>query len=184
MKKINPKPLDIEETLLDDLLKKRKDNSEILERKIETPLKRKVFFVFAILGIFFLLFLLGLTFKLQVLDYENYKNLSEKNKFMNLRIESARGIVYDRNMQQLVSNEVKFEPWVNEFGISAEEKEEILEKVAKIVNLDIETFLKDNNADKELFKELEFLDEYILELECEKELTITLAENERTNKNN
>ena len=49
---------------------------------------------------------------------------------------------------------------------------------------DIETFLKDNNANKELFKELEFLDEYILELECEKELTITLAENERTNKNN
>jgi len=44
---------------------------------------------------------------------------------------------------------------------------------------DIETFLKDNKAEKELIKELEFLDEYILDLECEIELNKTLAEEER-----
>jgi len=45
---------------------------------------------------------------------------------------------------------------------------------------DIKTFLKDKKADKELIKELEFLDEYILDLQCELELQQTLSLQEIT----
>ena len=45
---------------------------------------------------------------------------------------------------------------------------------------DLHTFLIDKKADKELIKELEFLDEYILDLHCEIELTKTLSITELT----
>lgn len=45
---------------------------------------------------------------------------------------------------------------------------------------DIKSFLLEKKADKELVKEVEFLEEHILNLECNIELNTTLAEEEKT----
>ena len=111
VKKINSNPLEIEEIFLDDFLKKRKDNPEVMARKIEFPLKKKTFLFFLIFNFFVLIFILAYAFNLQILNYQKYDELSLKNKFLNLKIKSERGIIYDRNMKQLVVNEVSFSLW-------------------------------------------------------------------------
>jgi len=44
---------------------------------------------------------------------------------------------------------------------------------------DIREFLKDNKAEKDLMVALDFLENYMLDLECNIELNVNLAEEER-----
>lgn len=127
-KKINSKPLEIEEIFLDDLLKKREGDFELKERKIESPLEKKIFFIFSFLGALALFFLLVLTFNLQIIRGKDYKDLALANKYLNLKISAERGIIYDRFLNKLVSNEAKFELWFdNKEPISEKSVKSILE---------------------------------------------------------
>ena len=103
--------IDIEHIFLDKLRQKRVDGPDI---KIEVPLKRAsflffLFLVVAVLGVF-----LALVFKMQINQNEHYEALAQENKFVIARFNSERGVIYDRNMQQLVWNEVGFDLWENQ----------------------------------------------------------------------
>jgi len=88
--------VDFEEILLDE---KHRDSGKIDNyfdsRKIKNL--RKIFFA-VILGLFVQLFYL------QFIQGDYYSSISEKNYMRTTAVKSARGIIYDRNMKQIVFN--------------------------------------------------------------------------------
>ena len=97
------------EILLDSLAKKREEEFGFSEKKIEVPILRKIIqgiFIFCLLIISFLLLK---TFQLQVVQGEEFIKLAEKNKFIVHQIQAERGVIYDRNMEQLVFNRSTFD---------------------------------------------------------------------------
>jgi len=98
-----------QETLLDDLAKKREEEFGISEKKFETPLSKWIFQGFLILSFlsFFILFFRAL--QLQILEREKYLALANENKFVIYQIKAERGVIYDRNGIQLVFNRPSFD---------------------------------------------------------------------------
>jgi len=91
--------IDPEEIFLDASLQKREETL-ILEK----PLKRKF-----ILGVFFVFLLIAFfslyqTFKYQIINHQNLSFAAQKNKFLSVSISAQRGVIYDRNLKQLVFN--------------------------------------------------------------------------------
>lgn len=130
--------LEVEEIFLDDLLKKREAETEISERKLELPLKKRAFFLFFLFGAFLLILILAFSFNLQVREHQKYTTLAMRNKFINLSIKAQRGVIYDRNMTQLVFNEVRFDLLAkkSEFLQFPQRGEEVLKEVAEILGED------------------------------------------------
>lgn len=92
------------EILLDSLAEKKEKETGFSEKKLEVPLLKKilqVFFIFCFLITFFLFFR---TFQLQVVEGKDFIKLSEKNKFIVRQTQAERGVIYDRNLEQLVFN--------------------------------------------------------------------------------
>jgi len=97
------------EILLDSLAEKKEKQLGLSEKKFEVPLLKKiiqVFFVFCFLAISFLLFK---TFQLQVVEGKDFVQLAERNKFIIHQIQAERGVIYDRDMEQLVFNKSTFD---------------------------------------------------------------------------
>ena len=138
-KKVNSnQELEFEEIFLDDLLKKQEKEDEVSERKIELPLRKKAFFIFFLLGVFLLISFLIFSSNLQFREHQKYQVLALKNKFITLSIRAERGVIYDRNMQQLVFNEVRFDLFAKESELpqNQQEREEVLKEVAEILGED------------------------------------------------
>ena len=90
---------------LDALAKKKDKHYE----KIETSLSDKNFrLLSSVFGLVFLL-LLSASFYYQVVQGSYYSEKADKNKFVFKEIEAQRGIIYDRNLKQLVSNAQSFD---------------------------------------------------------------------------
>lgn len=97
------------EILLDSLAEKEEKQLGLSEKKFEVPLLKKIiqgFFVFCFLIISFLLFK---TFQLQVVEGKDFVQLAERNKFIIHQIQAERGVIYDKNMEQLVFNKSTFD---------------------------------------------------------------------------
>jgi len=97
------------EILLDSLAEKKEKQLGLSEKRFEVPLLRVIiqgFFVFCFLIISFLLFK---TFQLQVVEGKDFVQLAERNKFIIHQIQAERGVIYDRNMEQLVFNKSTFD---------------------------------------------------------------------------
>ncbi len=140
-KKVNSnRELEFEEIFLDDLLKKQEKEDEVSERKIELPLRKKAFFIFFLLGVFLLISFLVFSSNLQFREHQKYQALALKNKFITLSIRAERGVIYDRNMQQLVFNEVRFDLFAEKSELSQNQsaREEVLREVAEILGEDLQ----------------------------------------------
>ena len=96
------------EILLDSMAKKREEEFGFSEKKLEIPILRKIIQGMFIFCFLLICFLLSKTFQLQVVQGEEFVKLSEKNKFIIHQIQAERGVIYDRNMEQLVSNKSTF----------------------------------------------------------------------------
>src|SRR4030042_6911889 len=114
------------EVLLDSLAKKKEKELGISEKKFEVPLLKKIlqgFFVFCILLI------LGLflkTIQLQVFEKEKYLALAENNKFIIHKIQAERGVIYDKDLKQLVFNKPSFDLICEKNNLPADEKEKTI----------------------------------------------------------
>ena len=96
------------EILLDSLAKKKEEELGFSEEKLEIPVLKKIIqgtFIFCFLII---LFIFGKTFQLQVVQGEDFLLLAERNKFIIRQIQAERGVIYDKNMEQLVFNRSTF----------------------------------------------------------------------------
>ncbi|MDO8436428.1 MAG: penicillin-binding protein 2 [bacterium] len=138
------------EVLLDSLYQKREKESGFSGRKLEVPLLQKVlrgFFIFCFL-IISALFIK--TFQLQIIDGKKYLALAGDNKFITQQLQAERGVIYDRNLEQLVFNQPSFDLLlnVNLLPKSEDAKTNVLKEVAAALKKDVkdlEQKIKDEN---------------------------------------
>ena len=97
--------IDTEEIFLDALAHKKDKGAY----SMEMALSQRIFQITLTLILFAIIFLLAYSFYLQVFLYNDYTTKSEKNKYISIEIEAQRGIIYDRDMNQLAFNSQKFE---------------------------------------------------------------------------
>lgn len=157
------------EVLLDKLAKKKEEELGISEKKLETPISLRVFklfFLFSFL-IFFILFFRAL--QLNIVEGENWKKLSQENKFIINKIKAERGVIYDRNLNQLVFNRLSFDLICNKNRLPSQndEREKILNEVSQILKIKLEEIKKIIFENPEsivsVFKNLDFQTLIILE---------------------
>ena len=132
--------IEMEEIFLDSFLEKQKENLEIFDKRLEIPLTKRILYLF-LLSSFVLIGVLWIScFRLQITKGEDYKILSEKNKFAVLKIQASRGVIYDRNLEQLVWNQSSFDLILDESHLpeEASKRREIIEEVSKIIGSDIQ----------------------------------------------
>lgn len=107
-RKVNQDHNDLEpqQVFMDKMAAKRE---KLSEKKFEVPVKkRKLWLLFAFFLIVMLLFL-GKTFDYQVLEHDKYLALAEDNKDISYLVKANRGVMYDRDGNQLLSNEGSFD---------------------------------------------------------------------------
>ncbi|TFG35628.1 MAG: hypothetical protein E4H47_01040 [Parcubacteria group bacterium] len=137
--------------LLDSLAKKKEEEWGISEKKIEVPLYRKIlqgFFIFCFL-VLFVLFVR--TFQIQVFEGDKFIAIAQENKFIIRQIQAERGVIYDRNLFQLVSNKPSFDLVANvkELPEIESEKEKTLRDISQIIQRDYEEIKKEIEESKE-----------------------------------
>ncbi|HOK00584.1 MAG TPA: penicillin-binding protein 2 [Candidatus Pacearchaeota archaeon] len=137
IKKLTKEYIEPNEIFLDSLAKKKEEELNISEKKIEVPLSYKLlksFFAFS----FFLLFVLFLrTIQFQVFENKELLAKSNRNKFVSNSLESYRGVIYDSKGKQLVFNKLSFDLIVDKKKLFETEKEknDTLKMLSEIFNL-------------------------------------------------
>lgn len=105
--------------------------------QVEVSIKKRNVFVFSII-IFLLLSLLGgRSLYLQIFQRSHFTSIVESNESRKVRIESPRGIIFDRNGKQLVFNEPYFDLVVIPAFLpnSSSERSRIISKLSSILNI-------------------------------------------------
>ena len=103
------KEIEPQEIFLDRLSQKKAVEMGISEKKLETPLSQRIVWGFWVLFLIIIFALLGKTFHLQFVRGEELSILAEKNKFIIGPIQAERGVIYDKNLKQLVFNKASFD---------------------------------------------------------------------------
>lgn len=138
IKTIFKETIEPEEILLDAI-----KPLDLEEQRIEVPIKQKIFRVFSgiILAVF--LVLIGWAAYMQLIQGDAFRALAEKNRTRSLPIFASRGIIYDRNLKQLVFNAPSFNLVVSlpDLPRDAAARRETVAKAAEILGLTQEAVL-------------------------------------------
>ena len=136
MRKYKKSTIEVENVFLDGLVKKHSNDFELKDKKIESPIKIRIFQLILIAGIFTFFFLLAYSFKESILEHKKYDQLWLANRFINQKIKSERGIIYSRGMVPLVKNIDSFSLYFNPSAFSENdraEEEKIIKEVSEII---------------------------------------------------
>ncbi|MBU3964601.1 hypothetical protein KJ562_02705 [Patescibacteria group bacterium] len=135
--KIKSSGLEIEpEEVFWDALVQRKEQTPF-KKKLEVPIKSRslkilwlIFFVFAIV-------VFVKNFQFQIIQYDKFSILAQKNKFVVSKLEAQRGIIYDKNFEQLVYNRSSYDLFFDksELGAIEDSKQTIFTKIAWILKV-------------------------------------------------
>ncbi len=133
--KVKRPGLEIEpEEILWDALVQQKEHTSF-KKKLEVPIKSRslkiLWLIFIVLAI--IVFVRDLQF--QVVQHTKFSVLAQKNKFVVNKLEAQRGIIYDKNFEQLVYNRPSYNLVFNKAGSEGTEdsKQTIFSKVAWIL---------------------------------------------------
>ncbi|MFQ6049826.1 MAG: penicillin-binding protein 2 [Candidatus Paceibacterales bacterium] len=159
------KDIEPHEILLDKLAKKKEEELDISEKKFEVPLLKKVLQGFFWFSISLILILFLRTFQLQVIEGKNFLAQADENKYILHKIQAERGVIYDRNLKQLVFNRPSFDLVCekNNLPESEIERREIFKEVSQILKInfkDLEKKIKE--AEGPTISISENLDHYTL----------------------
>jgi penicillin-binding protein 2 len=96
--------IETHEVLLDSLAHRNEQEGGFSEKRLEVKIRERL--IYSIFGVFCViaLVLFSRTFYFQVVHGKQLYNLSQSNRGKISLIRPERGIIYDRNMQKLVSN--------------------------------------------------------------------------------
>ncbi|MFH1656203.1 MAG: penicillin-binding protein 2 [Candidatus Nealsonbacteria bacterium] len=143
------KNIEPQEIFLDNLAKKKEAEFNVSEKKMEVHLSKKTLKGLFFFAIFIILVLFVKTFQFQVLEYNKFAVLAEKNKFIIHSIQANRGVIYDINGEQLVFNKPSFNLILNkyEFSESKLEQEKILKEVSQIIGENLESIKEKINKE-------------------------------------
>jgi len=159
-KKINAKAfrsggeIETHEIFLDSFLQKKEKNLEISERKFEVPFSKKSLFNLYIFLLILILLFSARTFQLQIIHGKDFTIQAQENKLRYYQIKAIRGVIYDKNMKQLVFNQQSFDLICqkNELPIDESKLEKVLKNVSEIIEIDVENLKKEieENQDWEI----------------------------------
>lgn len=134
-KRIRSKQLEIEpeEIFWDAITRKKGD--DVFKKKIEVPLTQKTLKGLWLVFLFSLIFILVRVFQFQILNHQELAVLAQKNKFAITSLKAQRGVIYDRNLEQLVFNRHSFNLIAkkSDFPADENEKRQLFEKIAWIL---------------------------------------------------
>lgn len=153
------KDLEISEVFLDA---KRKEIFTQIEKDL--PKKPEKIFLFFIFLSF--LILAGRLFHLSVLSNLYFSERAIKNQYLLKEFQTERGVIFDRNLEQLVFNEIRFDLWLDREKLEDEEKLKEVEKFLGIEGLK-EKIKEDGRNEILLFQNLN--QKQVLQVEGNKE---------------
>jgi penicillin-binding protein 2 len=142
------------EIILDNLAKKKEAEMGISEKKFEVPLLKKILQAFFFFSCLIILALFVKTLQLQIIEGKAFSQMAEENKFIVYKIQAERGIIYDKDLNQLVFNQPSFDLICNIRDLPQEsaEREKVIEEVAEIAEKDPEDLRKEiEEADSSQF---------------------------------
>jgi len=153
------------EILLDKLANKREEELGIEGKKLEVPLSKNILIGLLIFILILTSFLFIRTFQLQVIEGKKLSLLAERNKFKMHQIQAERGVIYDRNYNQLVWNLPSFDLFLDTKNLpeSETEKSETLKEVSLILRKDIKEKLKTGSGEILIQENLDYLSLILLE---------------------
>lgn len=114
--------------------------------KMNVSLSARAFYLLFLLFFSSFLILGCKSFSLQVVHGEDYYEMAQKNKFVYKDIESSRGIIYDRNMNQLVFNRPKFSLVYTKSD--SDQEFDFINELSKNLNLDYDDIVEKINNSK------------------------------------
>jgi penicillin-binding protein 2 len=132
------KEIDPSEILLDSLAHSKEREMGVSEKKLETPISRHILQGFLVVFLLTLVFIFAKTFQLQIIDGKEYSRLARENQYAVRMIEAERGVIYDRDMNQLAFNRPSFDLAVLTNNLPGEEsaRNAVLRKAAEVMELD------------------------------------------------
>ena len=142
------KEIEFHEVLLDSLAQKKERELGLSEQKLEVLLPQKLLQALWLGFLILILVLFGKTAQLQIVEGDALAQASEDNRYVIRLIQAQRGVIYDRNMTQLVFNKPSFDLIVRPPDLPGEEsvRQRIFKDIAQIVGQDYETLSKKINV--------------------------------------
>ncbi len=132
---------------MDDLTQKKEEEYGVSKRRLEIPLSVKVLRTFSFFVFILLLVLFGRTLQLQIVEGEEYSDLARRNIVSVSREQMKRGVIYDRNKEQLVYNLPRYD--LRFKGDKSSLKKESLDIVSGVVEKEKEELLASIESNKE-----------------------------------
>jgi penicillin-binding protein 2 len=138
-----------QETFLDSLAQKKEREFGISEKKFETPLSRNILRGFFILFFVLIFILFVRTFQFQVIEGKDFEKLAEQNKFRIYQVRAERGVIYDKDGNQLVWNKPSFDLILDKNSLPRDEseKEKVLSEVSLLLNRNLDDLKKQIGED-------------------------------------
>ena len=138
------------DVLIDSLAQKKEEEIGITEKKFEVPLSKRMLWSFLLFNFILILILFGKTFQLQVLENKNFLAKAKENNFIISYIKAERGIIYDKNLNQLVLNQPSFDLILDkrELPKNDDDKIRVLKEVSDILGKDFEELKKKIEEDE------------------------------------
>ncbi len=137
--KNHQKDIEPHEIFIDKLAKEKEEEMGITEKKLEVPLGEKLCWGILIIFVCIVFLFFSRLFYFQIVKGEEYSNLSDINKNRIQLIRPERGVIYDKNMKQLVFNDVSFDLICDKrdlLVLPVEKIEKIINEVAAIIETD------------------------------------------------
>ncbi len=147
------KDIEPQEVLLDGWAQEKEEQIGVSEKRMEVPLSKNYLLLFAFIMMFLFCILFGRSLHLQVIEGSNLSSLAERNRSAMVSVQTLRGVIYDRNMDQLVFNSSRFDL---EYSSSDLPKKEDVERVAEVIYLkkdDIIETITDSSEESVVVKE-------------------------------
>jgi len=142
------KEIELHEILLDSLAQKKEQELGLSEQKLEVLLPQRILQALWVGFLILTLVLFGKTFQLQVVEGDTLAQASEDNRYVIRFIKAQRGVIYDKDMTQLVFNKPSFDLICRPTDLpeDASEREIIFKNIAQIVGQDYGALSKKINT--------------------------------------
>lgn len=128
------------EIFLDKLAQAKEAEIGISEKKFEVPLSKKTFQILLFVSVILILILFIRSFQFQIIQAKELSFLAEKNKILLYQTRAVRGVIYDKDFNQLVFNQQRFDLVCKKQYLPQDNEERInaLKEISKITNKNFE----------------------------------------------
>ncbi len=134
------KEIEPQEVFLDKLFRSRQEEVGLSEKKIEVPLSKRFIQSIYLIFLILIVILFGKTFQIQFVQGEEFSRLARNNQFIAHEIQAHRGVIYDKDFNQLVFNKINFDLVCHPEEIPQNEKERkrMLDEISLIIEKEVQ----------------------------------------------